>query len=469
MLDGIYLGAQSGTARLRFSDPSHGVTFQSYTAWAVPMSEELDNGLVIQVSDPAEETLMERRCEEAQEEMRAINERLLIAGLRQHELADVATKAQQRLHDLVHGVNAIVCEVDAETGKFTFISERAQSFLGYSIDRWNEPDFWRRVIHPDYYESAMKGFEAARRDGNDHQYEFPIESADGTAIWLRNIVRVVHDLEGSVVKLRSVIVDVTVEKQALGSLARAFHRERRIAEALQYSVLFEEPEDLFPGWSVVSIYEPASEEALVGGDFFDALSLPSGQMMLVVGDVTGKGVKAAARTVEVKYALRAFAQDHEIPSEAAARLNDYICRRHGETAEHNYELIALVLAVISPTDGIAQFISAGAEPPIIVRASGDTEQVPTSGMMLGVQPGLTYTRLVRPLNSGDLLILTTDGITEARCRGDFFGYHRIGQIVKDADPAMSLRDLGKTIVNAAREHAGGVFRDDICILLARCK
>ena len=468
MLDGIYLGAESGSiTRSSFSDLEHREIRQSYTAWAIPETEEPADGMVIQVSNSSFDELADRDHQETNNLMREVNAQLLIAGIKQQELAELAAHAEKRLREVVDGLDAIVCEIDARTGRVTFINQHTHAFLGYSIEQWNEPDFWKRLIHPEDYEKAMLDFDMAKHEGGDYQFDFRVNSSDGLQIWLRNIIRSLRDVMGNVIKLRCVIIDVTQQKATLALLSNAYDRERRIADALQYSVLGEEPENFYPGLSVATMYEPAMEEALVGGDFFDSLSLPDGNVMLVIGDVTGKGLKAAARTVEAKYALRAFAQNHSDPAENATHLNNYICRQHPYISGQVSELIALLIAVVDPKDGTIQAISAGAEPAFIVRASGVTDEVPTSGLMLGVEPGFIYTQLGQSLGPGDVLVLTTDGITEVHRGSDFFGCEGIARIIRQADSSMSLRDMGKLIIEAAREYGLGRFRDDVCLLLAR--
>lgn len=349
LLDRVYTGGESGTVNsLRFTHPEHGFVRQSYTAWAIPITDELDNGLVIQVGLPADDWTLDENEDIPSDELRQINEQLLISSIRQHEVAEISGRTQ-------------------------------------------------RV------------------------------------------------------------------------LSQAFERERGIAEALQYSVLNTSPEDAFPGLAVATIYEAALDDALVGGDFFDTVSLPNGRVMLVVGDVTGKGLQAAARTVEVKYALRAFAQDYTSPGDAVARLNDYIIRSHSVATAEDHALVVLLMTLIEPMSGSVQVISAGAEPPFIVRAGGAIEEVPTSGMMLGVASGVRYTQFDEVLHAGDVMVMTTDGLTEARRGLDFFGFERIAEIVRHYDPAATLHEIGRAIVEAARAHAGGRFRDDVCILLVRRK
>jgi PAS domain S-box-containing protein len=458
MLDGVYLGAESGSITR---------SSQSYTAWAIPHTEEPENGMVIQVSASSFDDLADKDNQEANDLMRAINARLLIASIKQQELAQSAAHGEKRLREVINGLNAIVCEVDASTGRVSFVNQLAHSFLGYTAAQWNEPVFWKRLIHPDDYEKTMMNFDLAKLEGGDYQFDFRVTTADGTSIWLRNIIRALRDVVGTVIKLRCVIVDVTQQKESLELISKALDRERRIADALQYSVLGEKPEEFYPGLSVATIYEPAMEEALVGGDFFDTVSLPNGDVMLVVGDVTGKGLKAAARTVEAKYALRAFAQDYAGPAENTTRLNNYICRQHPYVSGQSSQFIALAVAIVNPHNGMFQAISAGSEPPFIVRASGDVEEMGISGLILGVEPGFNYTEDDQALNAGDILVMTTDGITEVRSNGVFFGCGGIAQVVRLADASTSLQDIGKLIVAAARKFGNGEFKDDVCLLLAR--
>jgi sigma-B regulation protein RsbU (phosphoserine phosphatase) len=450
-----------------FMDSEDGAIVRSLSAWALPSADGDSSGLVISIGDLAPETSGEFVTQKIAEELREINGRLLVSGVRQIELAASAVNSERKLRELIHSVNAIVYELDGTSGRFTFVSERAQEFLGYSMEAWNEPDFWKRVIVPDYYKAAMQGFEVARRKGIDHQHEFPVISADGSVIWVRNIARVVRDAQGSISKVRTVIIDDTAQQHERETRAKAFDRERAIAEALQYFVLSEAPECSFPGLSVATIYEAALDESRVGGDFFDAFGLKDGKVMLVVGDVTGKGLKAAARTVEVKYSLRAFAHGNPMPEDALAQLNDYICGHHAMNAEEDGRFIAIAVAVVDCASGLTHFVSAGAERPFVARVTGLVEEATTSGLMLGIQSGATYSQFNLVIEVGDVIVLTTDGITEARRGSDFFGWERIADIIKQADPEMPLQDLGRLVVDAARSHGDGSFSDDVCILLAR--
>ncbi len=132
-------------------------------------------------------------------EMLAINERLVIAGIRQQELAEIALRAEQRLNDLVHGLDAVICEVDIRSGMPTFLSLRAGTFLDQPLDHWQrQTDFLAEIIHPRDRERVTAGFPTLMREGRNHEYEFRAQSSDDNFVWMRNIVRVVYDADGQV-------------------------------------------------------------------------------------------------------------------------------------------------------------------------------------------------------------------------------------------------------------------------------
>jgi len=257
-------------------------------------------------------------------------------------------------------------------------------------------------------------------------------------------------------------------------LQQHYKRERHIAQALQRPLTLEIAEDTFPGLSVATVFEPASStEAEIGGDFFDAFALPDGRVVLAVADASGKGLAAAARTMQVKDVLRAFARESpHVLEQIATRLNGYVCdtKRFEEGADSYESFVCLGLAIMDPETGETHILAAGAESPVILRASGEYEAVQTSGTALGVNPQTLYATTSACLGRGDTLILLTDGITEARRRGEFFGQEGLIEFARQGGAAaMTLRETGLFILNGARAFAGGMLRDDTCLLLAQRK
>jgi PAS domain S-box-containing protein len=413
-------------------------------------------------------------------EMLAINEKLVIAAIRQQEYAETAGRAEQRLRDLVHGLDAVICEVDTRSRRPTFLSLRAETFLGYSLDHWHsQSDFLAEIIHPSDRERVTALFPAFMQAGQDYEYEFRALSADTDMIWMRNIVRLVRDADGKVEMLRCVIVDVTAQKQAADAmkhtaqaLEAAYTRERTITETLQRSLLFMPPEDSFPGLAVKTIYEAASVEALVGGDFWDTFACDHGNVALVLGDVMGHGLPAAIFTAELKYTLRGFVREHVYPARILTQMNAYLCESHrlhqeGLNEEGDEAPVCLTLAVVNKATGQGLVAAAGMEPPLLVRRDGPMEELKVGGLLLGFQPEAVYEEMPFQLEPGDLILLTTDGVTEARQGKEFLGYDGLMRLAQEAQRLETLEEMGQTILDGAKSFAYGTLKDDACVLLAR--
>jgi len=476
LLDGVYGGAKSSFVNhlQQDSDRSHDLNYKSYLAWSLSGINERLDGLVIQVTDFSKPWPLSDHDQIAVEEqalngeIRQINERLVLSALHQQTLAEMAADSELRLRSLIQGLHAIVCEYDGLTDTFTFVSERAESFLGYSIERWNESDFWKQIIHEDDYEDAVAGFRAVSQPDEGRQYTFRVTAANGCTIWLRNIVNVVRTPDGAIATRRCVIVDATEQQAAHELLTAEMERNRAIAEAMQYSILWRQPVKLFPGLTVASFYEPAAGDALVGGDFFDAFRLSDGAICLVVGDVTGKGLKAAARTVEVTFALRAFANEYNDAAKIINRLNEFICDFHyADDGNADNALIVLSLVVIDPITGTARVASGGAERPFILRADGVVDEIAADGLILGIDRDAFYGTAEVSLQLGDTLFMTTDGIPDARRGQDFFGYERLIETARRTIKTGTPHEIGKAIVDSAHAYTGGLLTDDICLLVVQ--
>jgi len=380
----------------------------------------------------------------------------------------------------VQGLDAVICEVDTVTGRPAFLSLRAETFLGHPLDRWlAQPDFLTEIIHPDDRERATALFPAFVREGQNYEYEFRALSSDADLIWMRNIVRLVRDAAGGVVLLRCVIVDVTTQRrtaqeleQAAQQLEAAYARERNITTTLQRSLLFMPPENSFPGLSVKTLYEPADDEGLVGGDFWDTFACDHGNVALVLGDVMGHGLPAAVFTAELRYALRGFVREHKHPARILAQMNSYLCESHrlhreGLNEEGNEAPVCLTIAIVNTARGEGRVAGGGMEPPLLVRRGGQMEEMKVNGLLLGFKPDVEYAETEFQLAPGDLMILTTDGVTEARQGRQFLGYEGLMRLAAEGRSLRTLEEMGQTILGGARAFAQGKLKDDACVLLLR--
>lgn len=260
--------------------------------------------------------------------------------------------------------------------------------------------------------------------------------------------------------------DITERKQTEARLEAMYARERGIAETLQRSLLITPPEDAFPNLSVTTRYESALDEAAVGGDFFDVFAIREGTVALVVGDVSGKGLGAAARTVELKYALRAFLRSEPFCARAMQRLNRYVADLQHLDKPGAGTYVALVAVVVETATGETQICRAALEPPLLVRANGELRSIETGGLPLGVDPEEEYRHETLLLAPEDVLVLFTDGITEARRNNTFFGYEGVVESIRRSTDR-SPDALAQALLDATHDFAGGPLRDDACLLLAQ--
>ena len=210
------------------------------------------------------------------------------------------------------------------------------------------------------------------------------------------------DEERSGLLLERLAQAVTVALENL----RALEFEHRTAVTLQRSLLpsvLPEP----PGLAIAARYRASQQRMEVGGDFFDAF-LVGGHCWLVIGDVQGHSLEAAVVMAELRYSLRAYAHEGHGPAAALARVDDLL-----ERTDPDLTATASIV-VVTPDRRSAEVVSAGHPPPLHVRR-GEVARVPVEGMLLGLGVGVADRPPTRvELESGDRLLLYTDGLVERR-------------------------------------------------------
>jgi serine phosphatase RsbU (regulator of sigma subunit)/CheY-like chemotaxis protein len=266
-----------------------------------------------------------------------------------------------------------------------------------------------------------------------------------------------------------IVSEITQERLLEEANQAAYRREERIAEAFQDSLLTRFRSDAFPGFSIQPVYFPALKEAAVGGDFYDVIALDNGKVAFVVADASGKGLDAAIRTAEVKYVLRALLWEDLDPAQVMYRLNNFMCR----TQENNgtdiaFAFTVLSLVVVDPATDTAMAFAAGAENPFILKTGTGEAEVATHGdLPLGIVKDTLFQGTQMSFTQGDLLLLFTDGITEARNGNEFFGYERTVSAAKKAFSASTVREAAHAIYHTALAFTDGALQDDACLLVAR--
>jgi serine phosphatase RsbU (regulator of sigma subunit) len=246
--------------------------------------------------------------------------------------------------------------------------------------------------------------------------------------------------------------------------AGRYETEQSAVDLLQAAVL---PEQLpaVDGLELAARYEPASEKALVGGDWYDAFVLRDGRVGLSVGDVVGRGLRAASAMSQLRTALRAYAVDGDDPATVLERLNRFAS--HARVTE----FATVAYAVLDPGSGRLEWADAG-HPPILhaSAAGGSGHEVrflaERHATPIGVPSGSAPQLQTTVLGPGDVLVLYTDGLVERRAEGLDTGLDRLAATARralaDADPLDPDRVCTLLLESAPPERG-----DDICVLYVR--
>jgi PAS domain S-box-containing protein len=218
--------------------------------------------------------------------------------------------------------------------------------------------------------------------------------------------------------------------------ARLATARREIAETLQRSLLPDAVPEI-DGWKVATMYRPASasDEVEVGGDFYDFFETPAGWLVLL-GDVTGRGVQAASMTSLVRHGARFLARDEHRPSGILARLNEALREQPG------LSLCSALCARLE--DGRVVMSSAGHPPPLIIRDDGRIREIGSPGPLLGGWEGTKWQDREVSVGPDETLLMYTDGVTDARGENDRFGSRRLRRVLKaraGASPSELLDQL----------------------------
>jgi PAS domain S-box-containing protein len=246
--------------------------------------------------------------------------------------------------------------------------------------------------------------------------------------------------------------------------ARLFAERDHVARALQSSLL---PPTLpaIPRVRLAGRYRAAGEGNEVGGDFYDVFQVGRNAWSLVLGDVSGKGPEAAAIAGLARHTLRAVSMKQRTPRRLLASLHETLINGEGH-GEFCTVCCSLLQPNLQPERGARMTIAcAGHPPPVIRRADGSVEMTSCTGPLLGVPlRNASFHQQVVDLLPGDVVVMYTDGVTEAHYRGqELFGEDRLMQIVASAPP--DIDELADRIVDAVIAYGPSEPRDDLAVIV----
>ena len=233
-----------------------------------------------------------------------------------------------------------------------------------------------------------------------------------------------------------------------------------IAREIQQSML---PRAAFkaPGIEAFGMTRPANT---VGGDFYDIVPLPDGRVLLALGDVAGKGSPAALLMALLLAMMRTLIDEGLEGADLVTRLNVQI----GRHAQPHSRFVTLFIAILNPATGELSYVNAGQNPPLLRRGNGSYERLRAGGMALGMFENATYTTGATMLEPGDVLVMYSDGITEAEDTFDQPFDEAGVQTVVDGQGWGSAKELGWALFEAVETHSRERrLLDDLTVLALR--
>jgi serine phosphatase RsbU (regulator of sigma subunit)/FixJ family two-component response regulator len=254
-------------------------------------------------------------------------------------------------------------------------------------------------------------------------------------------------------------LDAIVDQIGIGInnlLARGQQHELEEARDIQRGLM---PKTIpqIQGYEISGAWRPAH---VVSGDYFDVLKFDEGRAALCIADVSGKGMPAALLMSNVQAAVKAFASATAAPAELCEKVNRVVC---SNTAEDKF--ITFFYCLLDAATGTLTYANAGHNAPILIRSDGASLQLERGGTVLGPFPEWEFEQGEVRLQSGDRVLLFTDGITEVRnSDGEEFGEERLNDLLI-ASRELGAAELEQVVMSTVANFSGGDFQDDATLIV----
>jgi len=327
-----------------------------------------------------------------------------VERVRQDERVRGMRKSESDFRDLADTAPVMIWTTD-ERGLVTFVNEGWLSYTGTTLEEELGPS-WSLGVHPDDAEEVLATWDEALAERRPWELEYRLRRSDGEYRWIvdRGMPRYERGRYAGYV---GTAIDIHERKLMEGRLREVYEREHRIAETLQRSLLPERLPEI-EGLDLAARYLPAGSGAAVGGDWYDALERPDGRVALVVGDVVGQGLRAAAIMGQLRNAFRAYGLVESSPAEVVARINRLVMTGEEEA------MATLLYLVLDRETGEVAYTSAGHPPPLVLAPDGARFLEGGRSVPVGAAEPAVFRENTSVLPPGSSLLLYTDGLVERR-------------------------------------------------------
>ncbi len=362
-------------------------------------------------------------------------------------MSNALSQSERSQQILADSLPAIVWSAQSDGG-FDYFNERWAEYTGARVEE-SLGAGWTRFVHPDDVDASVIAWSVARATGETYEQELRLRRGrDASYRW--HIIRAVpvRNDAGEIIRWFGTTTDIEERKFA-------YEREREWSNSFQRASL---PPSLpmLPGLTFDAVYEPGLSDAQVGGDWYDALRLADGRVLVSIGDVAGSGVHAAVVMGVVRQILRGIAQVHADPSlmlDAADR---------ALRAEHPDVFVTAWVGVLDLVTRTLTYASAGHPYPILIAPNMGVRELEHSALPLGLRKGHDGVANMVEIPDHATLVLYTDGLTEST-HDIAAGNERLLEAARSRTDA-SASFPAHAIARAVIPHGS---HDDVAILVAQ--
>lgn len=405
-----------------------------------------------------EELVVERtrQLQHTTEELAAANEELM-------NTIDELHESEERFRIMADSTPLLIWVTD-RSAAVQFANRAYLDFFGTTMESMRS-EGWEPLVHPQDAPAYVEAFLTSLRDRKGFHARTRVRRHDGEWRWVESYGEPRLSSTGEFLGIAGSSVDITEQVDHERWREDVHKRDHRIADTLQ-SALIPAVNYESPCCEVAVRYEPALKEAEVGGDFYDVFAMDDDRIGILIGDVVGKGLGAAIRVAAARHSVRSYAYLDPRPSRVLGLANDALSRDATDASE----MLTAFFAVLDTRTGTLTYASGGHEPPLICTAEGQVYELTARGRALGILEGYLYEEQARLMQPGDMLVMVTDGITEARCSARmFFGMKRLKDFLAAEAPRAAVDTIADGILQAAKEFAGGELRDDAALVILRLR
>ena len=368
-------------------------------------------------------------------------------------MEEALRESEAGFRDLADSAPVMIWTTDVQ-GFVTFVNERWLRFTGTTLED-ELGDSWALGVHPDDVGAMMASWHDALARRALFEYEYRLQSRDGEHRWVvdRGVPRYER---GEFAGYVGSAIDIHERKLMEARMRAVYEREHTIAETLQRSLL---PERLprIESLGLAARYLPAGRGAAIGGDWYDVLERPDGRVALVVGDVVGHGLRAAAAMGQLRNAFRAYGLVEGSPAEVMSRINRLVLSGVEDV------MATVLYLVLDRETGELAFTAAGHPPPLLLAPDGPRFLEGGRSVPVGAADPAVFRESRDVMPPGSSLLLYTDGLVERR---DVPLDERLDELASAAAAsAGDLEELCDGVVSAVLGNAEPV--DDVALLAVR--